>query len=531
MRVIYQLTAALNGATPRKVTFLGREFLVVPARLVRSQVLRNNLGASFLPPAVMTEEWASLWNGIPVLVGDHPQTRGQPVSGRSPELWDARGAGWIFNASIAAEEGGIRALRGEVWIDLARVEHVAGLRVIVDRVMVGERVELSTGFPADIENTQGVFNGDAYEIVMHPQGADHLVISTEFTGACSVAHGCGLGVNKGQELPMEQSAAAVPTTPEKETSAEASTNTTRGRLRGIFDRALDFLGGREDTQRAWNESNIAMNVARDIALIQAAPTSDQERAAQLGDALQQKVGNSDKRVVVADIFGDASQVVFWFSTPFGPEPEGSQYYRVDYTASESGFTFSEPVRVQRRTVYESVANAGAGAAATTAQQTTNCGCHQEATMQENEKQALVAEIAAAVNTSLAATLTPLTAQITAANTAAADASAKAVANETALTEIKTQLGALSATVNAEREAERTGLVSELSANSRTPFTAAELEAKPLDELRKLATMAEIPVASFSGRGGPRTAANAEREPAFAEPKPYFAKVANTTEAK
>lgn len=68
----------------------------------------------------------------------------------------------------------------------------------------------------------------------------------------------------------------------------------------------------------------------------------------------------------------------------------------------------------------------------------------------------------------------------------------------------------------ERERERQYLVHELAGNHRVPFSAAELETKPIEELRKLSTM--VSVENFAGKGGP----GGQREEArFAEPRPYW----------
>jgi hypothetical protein len=182
-------------ATVRTETFQGRTFRVVPAVLVRSQVLRNNLGVAFLPADEITDEWAEQWNGIPVLVGPHPSQHGHSVSGRTPELWDARGAGWVFNAGAEQESPQVRRLVAEVWLDIARAAAVQGLREILNRINSGQTVELSTGFHTCIEPRAGHFQGEPFELVMHPINPDHLVISTEMTGACSVRDGCGLGAN------------------------------------------------------------------------------------------------------------------------------------------------------------------------------------------------------------------------------------------------------------------------------------------------------------------------------------------------
>src|SRR4051812_835752 len=126
----------LNQPKARTEKFLDREFTVVPAVLVRSQVLRNNLGVTYLPAEDITEDWAGTWNGIPVLVGPHPSMRGVPVSGRSPQLWNERCAGWIFNAKTVQETETIRHLAAEVWLDNSRASAVEGMQAVLNKLAV-----------------------------------------------------------------------------------------------------------------------------------------------------------------------------------------------------------------------------------------------------------------------------------------------------------------------------------------------------------------------------------------------------------
>lgn len=74
----------------------------------------------------------------------------------------------------------------------------------------------------------------------------------------------------------------------------------------------------------------------------------------------------------------------------------------------------------------------------------------------------------------------------------------------------------------ERERERQFLVHALAGNHKCPFSAEDLESKPVGELRKLAQMAEIE--DYSGKGGP-SAQNTGSEDGqrYAVPRPYFEK--------
>ena len=202
--------------------FMGRPHRVFPATLVRSQVLSNNLGRTFLPEDAFTPEWAASWNDAPVLTL-HPEKRGHPVSARDPDILNASGIGRLLR--VRAENG---TLRGDVFIDSERASAVPDLKVILGKLDRNETAELSTGFPVSVEETAGVHNGRDYDRVIRPIGAgDHLAVFAEQTGACSVKDGCGLGVNHaGDCAAMGEGDVADP---------------QPGRLKLLADQVLAFL--------------------------------------------------------------------------------------------------------------------------------------------------------------------------------------------------------------------------------------------------------------------------------------------------
>lgn len=188
-----QLTANQSGPV-RRETFMGREHVVVPATLVRSQVLNNNLGRCFLPANEITDDWAQTANHSPVII-DHPSKRGRPVSAKDPDVINEMGVGQLYNVRV--EDG---ELKGDVFLDPARAEDVGDLAAILERVEDGEPVELSTGFPLrEAKPAEGVHNGERYDLVIRPAGFDHLAVFAEKTGACSVSDGCGLGIHEDED--------------------------------------------------------------------------------------------------------------------------------------------------------------------------------------------------------------------------------------------------------------------------------------------------------------------------------------------
>lgn len=479
----------------RSATLHGRPFRVVPAVLVKSQVLKNNLGRSYLPASEITEEWAEMWNGIPVLIGDHPRMHGEDVSGRTPALWEERQVGWIFNAKVEQGDNTAR-LVAEVWLDETRADIVEGYKAVLEAVQSGSVVELSTGFRTRVEASVGRIGNETYDIIMHPVAPDHLVISTEFTGACSVRDGCGLGAHTREDAPVE-----------------TKTKT------GILSKVVALFEVKPAKLTA--EDQRALHIKR---LIEADNETDSEKMQALRESLQAEYGSDNIECIISDTITAENKVIFWWSTPMGPFPKGGEYLMSNWTETDGKYSFSEPVPVRKMTSYQPVGNATAkvesadnrGVAAAT-----NCEPDKgkESTMSDQNKD-LAAQVA-----SLVTAVQGLTEKVTAMETAA-----KADPNP-AIAGLKQQLAKLTdefqasrsvteAAVN-ERERERRALIRKLAGHVRVPFNEAELEAEPLDRLRKLNDMAEG--TNFAARGGPQGSTGSADETRYAEPESPWSK--------
>lgn len=488
------LQATATGPT-RTETLMGREYLVVPAVLVRSQVLHNNLGATYLPPEEVTDSWAEAANGAPVVIGEHPTRRGVAISARSPDVLNTRGAGFLFRAR--AEDASLKA---DVYLDTNRTSAVPELTAVLDKLERHERVELSTGFPVVLEEQKGMAGNEAFDFVMHPAGYDHLaVFGGETKGACSVEDGCGLGANAATDPP-----------PDKEKTMQVSES------KGFLARAFAAMGD-------------ALGLFPD-----AANESDEDRRKALSDAVRAKWGGLGKDIWVEAVFSEEGLVVFeiWSGGDAG-------LYQASFEMDEEGgtVTLGDAVKVRRETSFVPVANSGEGKVTPPEEGEVAAMKRQEIVARLKELRPCMAEKLEAMSDAELVAIHEFAekdppkggeqagegAPPEGGGEEGGDAALQeAVAN---LTKVVNGIGAqldelkqVTAPAIEEQKREREGLVAELVANERVAFTWDELNAMSLEGLRKVQAMARG--VSYAARGGPRSV-NAEKVPEFLDPVPYF----------
>lgn len=321
-----RVTLAVQKSGPVRTEELqGKTFRVFPAVLVREQVLSNNLGLTFLPADEIAAS-VDAWNGIPVVIR-HPQNRGMPVSARSPEVLNARGAGFLFRAKF--EDGSLKA---DVFVDTARAAEIPDIGTVVNQVDSGDVGELSTGFGCNVERVEGTFNSKKYDVILRNIQPDHLALLPDEIGACSVSDGCGLARNHAGDC-SAQNTKDVSTTVENEDlpvppQAEAAAKDSRWKRFARFVRSL--VGTNE---------------------------SDEDRRHALSVALRAKFGGDDRFVWVEAVFSDEGTVVYEVEVADGGE--GGGLFRSTYEIADDGtVTFGEPDKVRRVTAFEPVANAG-----------------------------------------------------------------------------------------------------------------------------------------------------------------------------
>lgn len=458
------LVLAVHAAGPvRTEEFWGRSFRVFPAVLVKEQVLNNNLGATFLPAEEIAKS-VDAWNAMPVVVR-HPKTRGAPVSARSPEILNSRGAGFLFRARF--EDA---ALKADVFLDMERTAALPDAGDVVNQVDAGQMGELSTGFGTNLEKVAGTFDGQPYEVILRDIRPDHLALLPDEVGACSVADGCGLGVNNAGE-----SMATQTTLPEPPESPAAAAKDTR------WQRFLRFFGWRP-----------------------AANESDDDRRSALTGVLREKYGGEDRFVWVESMDSTAKTVVW--SVELQGEGEGAGLFEAPFEIAEDGsITVGEPTKVRRVTAFEPVANTGDHS--------------QEA--DDMDRKTLIAQLVAAGPLDEEALNKLSDCQLKALATPGAAANAEPQGDGwDKAREYRQKYEALQAqTANAvaAEQGEKARLLDDLLFNVRSlPYSEAEIKDMDIVQLRKVHQLAFPQRADYSLRGGPR-AANAGGGFGFVQP--------------
>jgi hypothetical protein len=183
------LTANVAGKI-RQETYMGREYVVAPLRLIVPGVLPGSKGP-LLYTANEISKNVHMWNGVPLVAPNHPTVNGTPVSARHPKVMEKYGIGFVYNAKATPN------LDGEGWFDKEWTRRVDSR--IITALTKGTKLELSTGlFTTDHPVPEGSKDskGVTYNAEARDHKPDHVAILTDSIGACSVASGCGLNVNQ-----------------------------------------------------------------------------------------------------------------------------------------------------------------------------------------------------------------------------------------------------------------------------------------------------------------------------------------------
>ncbi len=180
------------GRGVRTEALQGREYLVAPVSMIVEGVLAGSQGPVLYESAEIVKS-VPAWNHKPITVG-HPETNGTKVSGCTQTALETVGLGIILNARWKPQT---KKLVAEAWFDKSRFAVVPGGDRIEAALLSNTKLEVSTGLFVDRVPVQnGQHNGKSYDAKAVNYAPDHLAILLDEPGACSIADGAGLLVNK-----------------------------------------------------------------------------------------------------------------------------------------------------------------------------------------------------------------------------------------------------------------------------------------------------------------------------------------------
>lgn len=187
-----KLVANLSGKVTEK-TLQGRKYLVAPVSMLVEGVLAGSAGAIYYDGIEISKSVAA-WNARPITVGHPELPSGEKISGCTPESLDQLAVGMILNTRYVKSK---KKLQAEAWFDKDLLDKVPGGELIANALATDTKVEVSTGLFVDaVPVTNGEHNGKSYVAQAKNFRPDHLAILLHEEGACSIADGAGLLVNK-----------------------------------------------------------------------------------------------------------------------------------------------------------------------------------------------------------------------------------------------------------------------------------------------------------------------------------------------
>jgi hypothetical protein len=168
-------------------THQGKQHLVVPVIMMVEGVHRGSHGP-LLHQIDELGHFPEAWNGIPVVI-NHPEIDGQSVSANDPEIVEHQTIGRVYHTWVDGNR-----LRAEAWIDEEKLQQLSA--ELLAQFKKGELVEVSLGMFSDEEKVEGNWNSEKYSGIARNHRPDHLALLPGGVGACSIADGCGIRLNK-----------------------------------------------------------------------------------------------------------------------------------------------------------------------------------------------------------------------------------------------------------------------------------------------------------------------------------------------
>ena len=196
-----------------------------------------------LVPAEEIERSFVEWNGRPIVCSHPMNEEGNPVSANDPRIAEKEAYGRIADPRFEDNQ-----LILDAWLDPAKAEQVGGDAIeVIRRAQEQEAIEISVGAYVTVDPTTGTRNGIEFGGIWRDIGSDHLAMLPDgCTGACSNEMGCGpryMATAQGFELIEDAEEDAVKETRKVEGPEERGASGSR-----LLERAKRLFSGLRASQ-------------------------------------------------------------------------------------------------------------------------------------------------------------------------------------------------------------------------------------------------------------------------------------------
>lgn len=262
-RTMLRVQATPDVANIRTAEFRGQEHTVIPVIALVEGVLWPANAPS--PELALAEEFGRFpegWDGRPV-VFDHPKdSEGVPVAANSPQVLEDNSFGQMFNTTLDDTK-----LKSEIWVNQELVDNLTEEgQSTVAALLEGELIEVSTGLFTMSEMSTGKFNGEKFEAIWRNIVPDHLAVLPEgVKGACSIEDGCGAPRSNNMHPVMR--AMRMNTNAQPEDDDAITGNDDAAAQAGLLKRIMQMAGSIfsfKDNSEGINDSDL--RTALDIAI-------------------------------------------------------------------------------------------------------------------------------------------------------------------------------------------------------------------------------------------------------------------------
>lgn len=165
----------------------GEVYIKLPSVLQKSGLLTSGRGQTIFYSKQTLHEGADSMSGKSVFLNH--QLENSKGNTEEPDIHNRSRIGTVYNAMFSQEKD---ALIGDVYLNLKRIKSI--IPKIEKPILAGVALELSTGVRVTgaYDESKGYINAE--HIIF-----DHLALLPDAKGSCSLADGCGLGVNNKRE--------------------------------------------------------------------------------------------------------------------------------------------------------------------------------------------------------------------------------------------------------------------------------------------------------------------------------------------